>query len=469
MKRLLYSFALLSILASCAQIRSSNGNADFSDVDEDYEYADAIDYLYEYGVIEGYSDGTYRPYNEINRAEFTKILIGSQFTEEDLDDCDVEDLEFSDIDLDEWYAPYLCIAKNQDWIEGYSDGTFHPDSEINFVEAAKIVGMGYGLEESADNIWYQPYVEFLEEAGAIPPSVNSFSSKITRGEMAEIIYRVDSGEPNEDSLSYDDLESGGETYADIDYGFGEGLLPLGDDKVSTSAKVGYIYSCDTSLDGGGAFASGDWLNELEGYWDPTMKPQVDGSVDWNQIFSMSIQGDERMFSGNGLPDHVTGVYPISQSDDAYDYDRNPNSISEQDIDLSLPLYPELASAPHCASGTVGIAVNGVPIFNGFDAGGRDAVAHEIQDVCDGHPQQQGQYHYHNMSSCLADTPDSDGHSDLIGYALDGFGIYGPYGEEGEYLTNEDLDGCHGHTHDDMYHYHATAEFPYTVGCFMGEM
>ncbi len=49
------------------------------------------------------------------------------------------------------------------------------------------------------------------------------------------------------------------------------------------------------------------------------------------------------------------------------------------------------------------------------------------------------------------------------------------GEAGKTLTNADLDECHGHTHAVMwdgtmqtiYHYHFTAEFPYTVSCYKG--
>jgi hypothetical protein len=122
---------------------------------------------------------------------------------------------------------------------------------------------------------------------------------------------------------------------------------------------------------------------------------------------------------------------------------------------------------------VGIMLSGVILFNAFDAAGRDAGAHEVQDACDGHPQASGFYHYHNLSDCLEDT--AAGHSALMGYAFDGFGVYGYYGEDGKELTNEDLDECHGHTHTiewdgqtvEMYHYHATHEFPYMVGCFRG--
>ena len=263
----------------------------------------------------------------------------------------------------------------------------------------------------------------------------------------------------------------------IDYGYGEGNLPLGDNKISSSPKVGYIYSCDQHPRGGGAFKDGPWIHSEEGYWDPSEKVHVDGDVAWpNAMFSISTEGNRRMFTGNSLPtDHNTGTYPISSKDDAYQYDRNPNTIKENDLDFSLPTNPELASAASCASGTVAIALNGVPIFNGFDAGGRDAVAHEIQDSCDGHPQIAGQYHYHDMSACADDNEYTGAHSDLIGYTLDGFGLYGMKDEDGATLTNEDLDECHGHTHEiewdgkmtEMYHYHATAEFPYTVSCFRG--
>jgi twitching motility protein PilT len=68
-----------------------------------------------------------------------------------------------------------------------------------------------------------------------------------------------------------------------------------------------------------------------------------------------------------------------------------------------------------------------------------------------------------------------GHSELVGYALDGFGIFGRYSEDGQALTNADLDECHGHTHEiewdgatvNLYHYHAPWEYPYTLGCYQG--
>ncbi|MFN3490922.1 MAG: YHYH protein [Anaerolineales bacterium] len=250
-------------------------------------------------------------------------------------------------------------------------------------------------------------------------------------------------------------------------------LEIGDGKYSTTPRVGYVFSCQTTFNGQGATGqTGNWING-DGTWNALMKAVVDGSVSWPHSFTISIQGDQRVLTGNGLPDHTTGNYPISPNDDAYTYDRNPNSISEQNITLTLPANPTIAAQPTCMGGEVGIMLSGVVLFNAFDALGRDAQVHEVQDECDGHPQQSGVYHYHALSDCLEDT--ETGHSALMGYAFDGFGIYGYYDEDGAEITNEDLDECHGHVGliewdgqmVEMYHYHATREFPYTVGCFKG--
>lgn len=250
-------------------------------------------------------------------------------------------------------------------------------------------------------------------------------------------------------------------------------LEVGDGKISTSPQVGYVYSCITQFNGNGATGTGSWMNG-DGTWDATKKAIVDGSVTWPHSFNITVQGDQRVFTGNNLPDHPTGNFPVSPDDDAYAIDRNPNSIREQSVNFGIPANPTATAQPNCIGGEVGIMLSGVVIFSAFDAEGRDAVAHEVQDACDGHPQAGGYYHYHSMSDCVEDTSTS-GHSALVGYAFDGYGIFGFYGEDGAEVTNEDLDACHGHTHViewdgqmvEMYHYHVTNEFPYTVGCFHG--
>lgn len=251
-------------------------------------------------------------------------------------------------------------------------------------------------------------------------------------------------------------------------------LPLGDGHLSTQPKVGYIWPCHVEADAGGAFRDGPWIHS-DGTYDFTAKAVVSGNETWPNRFTLSRENDKRVFSTNDLPNHGTGRFPIDPSDNAYQYDRNPNRIREQSVRIELPLNPVLAGSPSCAPGAVGILLTGSVLFSALDAPGRDAVAHETQDKCQGHPQQSGVYHYHSISSCLPDDSTAGGHSALVGYALDGFGIYGHRGEGGKILTSADLDECHGHTHRidwdgksvTMYHYHATWDFPYSVGCLRG--
>jgi hypothetical protein len=192
---------------------------------------------------------------------------------------------------------------------------------------------------------------------------------------------------------------------------------------------------------------------------------------------MRLTRSRRVFSGNGLPvANTTGEFPIRSDDDAYRYDRNPNSIRSRRVSFSVSRHPRRARRSGCLSGgPIGIARNGVPIYNGLDALDRDAVAHEVQDSCGGHPQQQGQYHYHSIPVCLTGGEGSGRTSKPIGYALDGYPIYGPRGAGGRLLGNGDLDACHGRTsrvwldgrRQRTYHYVATLEYPYTLGCFRG--
>jgi hypothetical protein len=254
-------------------------------------------------------------------------------------------------------------------------------------------------------------------------------------------------------------------------------LKVANANVRTSgAKRGYLLLCNQPMGQGGAQQEGPWIHGST--WDYTQKVLVDGAVSWpDATYSASVSGSTRTIEGNGLPlHHTTGAFPIQQSDDAYQYDRNPNSIKSQTVALDLPAKPKAASSPQCIrGGQVGILDSGVALFSAVDAGGRDAAANEIQDSCDGHPQMQGVYHYHALPRCLK-TGSKTAHSKRIGWALDGFPIYGPRGDGGEYLRNTRLDACHGHTHavtidgkkQVLYHYHATMEFPYTAGCFHGK-
>jgi YHYH protein len=250
-------------------------------------------------------------------------------------------------------------------------------------------------------------------------------------------------------------------------------LPLGDGHVTDHPAAGNVFSCRAQFRGGGARHAGPWFHGDT--WNPTEKPHVAGEVFWpDAAFTLTPRGNDLLFQGNGLPvREPTGTFPIARADTAYRYDTNPNHVGAQHLVFEIPASPVVATQPGCLPmGMIGFTTTGVALYNALDDAGRDAAAHEIQDNCDGHPQANAQYHYHSASPCL---PGAEGDA-VVGWALDGFPILGMKTSRETFLTGADLDSCHGRrekvTVDGRtypYAYHLTREYPYTLGCFMGQL
>ncbi len=224
MKKLLLKSLLLSLLISFANLPVANAATGFPDVKETNANYDAILYLQEHGVIQGYADGTFKPTQLVNRAEFLKIILeGSNITS----DVDTP-TSFPDIDDDAWYGKYVRKAYSEGWINGYPDGTFKPEQTINKVEALKIVGavQNWTLTKSStssftDTIaggWYIPYVNYAKSHGYLEEtgSILSPDQLMSRAKISEIIYRTltvnieptaeDEGTTEEVATPADDLD-----------------------------------------------------------------------------------------------------------------------------------------------------------------------------------------------------------------------------------------------------------------------
>jgi len=254
--------------------------------------------------------------------------------------------------------------------------------------------------------------------------------------------------------------------------YASGEVPLGDNKyVAGSAKKGYVLLCNTAKSNLGSQTLGPWIHGET--WNYKQKIAVQGKNPWpSAVFNNNVYDAIRIITSHALPiNHTTGTFPVASTDPARAYDANPNTISSHTLKMQVPINPVYNKIPFCMGGEVGILLTGVPLFNAFDAGLRDAPAHELQDSCAGHPQGAGEYHYHGVSTCIADQ-DVD---TVQGFAYDGFPITGSRVAEGKYLTTQNLDECHGLVSDVLvdgkkrttYHYVMTRDFPYSASCFRG--
>jgi hypothetical protein len=215
-------------------------------------------------------------------------------------------------------------------------------------------------------------------------------------------------------------------------------------------------------------------DETDNTNNPTAVPDV-----YKKIYGatdMYVDGNYVVIKSNGLPDHKSPYYQNTQwaaaRYEAYNgsnpqFQLNPNRIAQFSFTFRIPLQPaESATKPATPLGAIGVSLNGVPFYNQYAAGNMP-LTNEVNsfDQYNGHPQMQGQYHYHFEPAWLTSMK---GKNALLGFLLDGFPVYGPL-ENNATHTSADLDAYHGHfgvTSDypnGIYHYHFTSDAPYLNG------
>lgn len=152
----------------------------------------AVQFLVEQGIVEGYMDGTFKPEQEINRAEFLKIVLQAA----DIKGNECEQLSYSDVSADAWYYDVICDATAQNIVEGYPDGTFRPSENINLAEASKIVAKVNELETEVTDLseaWYQPFIRALQSNKVVSETLQEITQKVSRGEMAQMVWGLSTG------------------------------------------------------------------------------------------------------------------------------------------------------------------------------------------------------------------------------------------------------------------------------------
>lgn len=180
----------------------------FTDVKEGNAYYIAISYLKDRSIISGYDDGTFKPNQQINRAEALKMLtLASGVFKTSLPKP--KKAPFKDTPLSEWYTEYLSAAKDKKIIDGYADGNFKPESPVNLAETLKMYfnavksvnkddinlsdGENINFIDVAPDSWYKEFTSYagahdlidIYEDNAINPN-----QIMSRGYLAEIIYRT---------------------------------------------------------------------------------------------------------------------------------------------------------------------------------------------------------------------------------------------------------------------------------------
>ncbi len=200
--------ALLFIIGSA--IASTSNTVSFSDMEGvPANQKEAVDELARRSLLQGYEDGTFRPTNNVNRAEYLKVLMaaaGKSLTAN-------EDLAcFKDFTgTTEWYWASACAAKKAGVIDGYDDGTFRGSRFINIAEAMKIAANAFDVPlpmyfRAPDN-WYDPYMDGMAGKDVFSGVRREPGTFLSRAEMAFVVMKLST-----DGLPQCDGHALGESY-----------------------------------------------------------------------------------------------------------------------------------------------------------------------------------------------------------------------------------------------------------------
>lgn len=155
----------------------------FSDV-SDNEMAEAIQTLSNFSIISGYEDNTFKPYNNVTRAEFAKIIIAA--TNMYMPVTDVS--SFSDTS-EHWAKNFIDISRQAGIINGINEYSFAPDENVTYKQAIKmiVVALGYNEEAIQKGGYPDGYISEAMELGITNGVVFNVQDYAIRGNIALMI------------------------------------------------------------------------------------------------------------------------------------------------------------------------------------------------------------------------------------------------------------------------------------------
>ncbi len=196
------SIPVLNVQAETSETSSGIKTVtDFQDVLRTHPNYVPISYLNESGVINGYSDGTFKPDNPINRAEVLKIiLMGSNVDTPE----DFGEVSFPDFKKEDWFARFVMKAKDMGIVKGNDeDGTFAPARQVNKAEFLKMLLMANSIKtetlqveedvtpDVTKDAWFTPYMNYAYQVGIVSKNEQGLlepAKLLTRGEVSEMMY-----------------------------------------------------------------------------------------------------------------------------------------------------------------------------------------------------------------------------------------------------------------------------------------
>ncbi len=172
-------------------------------------YSVAMEYVQSHEMLQPLEDGSMHPELPLTRRDLLLAVVNDVYSKDVNDQCFSEiapsvpakfDFLFSDVSRNSSIAKEVCAGMFVGILNGI-DGRLRLDEKANLVDTAKVITKAYGIAplpglRPDPAPWHEPFWYALARRNAIPKTVTSRSSSLTRGEFAEIIYRLQGERPS---------------------------------------------------------------------------------------------------------------------------------------------------------------------------------------------------------------------------------------------------------------------------------
>lgn len=213
-KQKLFKAAMAASLVTGAVVMVAPAVADaavkFKDVNASSVYYDSIMELADRGVIDGFKDGTFKPYTSVTRGQAAKIIANAL----DLDTSKVKDPGFKDVSKSNQFYGSIAALIEQGIITGYKDDTYRPNDTLTRSQMAKIISIAFDLPEEKtasinftdvnDSHWYKGFVQTLVKHNVtkgITATLFSPDQAVDRGQIATFVVRAEKAVNNAEEIT----------------------------------------------------------------------------------------------------------------------------------------------------------------------------------------------------------------------------------------------------------------------------
>lgn len=178
------AFFLTLTILTCPALAVSS----FPDVDENSDYAEAVEYLKERSIMVGDSNGNFNPNQIVTRAEMATIICRIL---DEIGDLSVSDC-FTDVPVTHWANKYVAKAAELGIVSGYGNGKFGPSDTVTFEQAVTMIvrAMDMGELATAAGGYPKGFLLVASEQRMTKGVDFQIGDPLDRASVAKIIYNT---------------------------------------------------------------------------------------------------------------------------------------------------------------------------------------------------------------------------------------------------------------------------------------